>query len=203
MRKFLMTTIVGGAVFLLPLVVVVMLLGAAVGFAVDLTRPVVDALGIDLWGNIAGVGLVTAIAIAGLIAVCFVAGLIARTAFGGTINHWIENSVLARLPQYQMMKSMASAFGELQSTHGLAPVLVSGEGGWQIGYLVETMANGWKAVFIPQAPTPMSGNVIYLPPERVRALDMSMMDATQLVQRLGIGSGEQLGKLDLSHPVGT
>ena len=31
-------------------------------------------------------------------------------------------------------------------------------GGWQIGYLLEPLANGWVTVFLPQAPTPMSGN---------------------------------------------
>ncbi len=38
------------------------------------------------------------------------------------------------------------------------------EGGWQMGYLLETLENGWLSVFLPQAPTPMSGNVMQDPP---------------------------------------
>jgi hypothetical protein len=33
---------------------------------------------------------------------------------------------------------------------------VSIEDGWQIGYLLEQLENDWVAVFLPQAPTPMS-----------------------------------------------
>jgi len=202
MRKFLRTTIIGGAVFLLPLVVIVMLLGYALGVAADLVRPVLDALGLDLWSNIAGIGVVTVIAVLVLVGVCFVAGLMARTAIGDALTNWIERSVLGRMPQYQMMKSMAAAFGHLENTQGLTPVLVSIEGGWQIGYQLETLENGWQAVFLPQAPTPMSGNVMYFPPERVRSVPFSMLDASRLVSRLGIGSREALGRIDMTQPAG-
>jgi uncharacterized membrane protein len=202
MRKFLRTTIIGGAVFLLPLVVIVTLLGYALGTAADLVQPVLDALGLDLWGNIAGIGLVTVVSVLALIGVCFLAGLIARTAFGDALTNWTERSVLGRLPQYQMMKSMAASFGHLENAQGLSPVLVSIEGGWQIGYLLETLENGWQAVFLPQAPTPMSGNVMYFAPERVRAVPFSMLDASRLIQRLGIGSRETLGAVDMTQPDG-
>jgi uncharacterized membrane protein len=201
-RKFLKTTIVGGAVFLLPLVIVVLLLSYALGFAAGLIQPVVDTLGVDLRGNFAGIGLLTIVATLVLIALCFGAGLIARTAFGDAVTTWIEASVLGRMPQYQMMKSMASAFGQLENAKGLTPVLVSVEGGWQIGYHLETLENGWQAVFLPQAPTPMSGNVMYFPSERVRATSMTMIDASRLVSRLGIGSRETFGQIDMTQPPG-
>ena len=43
---------------------------------------------------------------------------------------------------------------------GVKPALVSIEDGWQIGYLLATLENNWVAVFLPQALTPMSGNVM-------------------------------------------
>lgn len=202
MRKFLKTTIVGGAVFLLPLVIVAVLLGYAFGTAVSLLEPLVIASGIDFRGNIAGIGVLSIVAALLLVGLCFVAGLIARTAFGDYLTHWIERSVLGRLPQYQMMKSMAAALGELENVNGLTPVLVSVEGGWQIGYHLETLENGWQAVFLPQAPTPMSGNIMYFPAERVRATSMTMIDASQLVSHLGIGSRATLGQIDMTQPPG-
>lgn len=202
MRHFLKTTVIGGAVFLLPLVIVLMLLGYALGMAASVIQPILDATGLDLWGNIAGIGLVSVIAALVLVGICFLAGLVARTAVGDALTNWIERSVLGQLPQYQMMKSMAAAFGHLESVQGLTPVLVSIEGGWQIGYQLETLENGWVAVFLPQAPTPMSGNVMYFPPDRIRAVPFSMIDASMLVQRLGIGSRQALGQMDMTQPAG-
>jgi len=40
--------------------------------------------------------------------------------------------------------------------------------------------------FLPQAPTPISGNVMYLPAERVRLLSITMVDAMSIVKRMGI-----------------
>lgn len=46
----------------------------------------------------------------------------------------------------------------------------------------------------------MSGNVMYLPAERVRQLDISMTRATAIVKRLGVGSAEALRGVDLTLP---
>lgn len=80
-------------------------------------------------------------------------------------------------------------------------MLVSVEDGWQVGYLLEPLHNNWVAVFLPQAPTPMSGNVMYFPKARVRPLDMSMVQAMTLVKRIGIGSAQALHGADLIQPV--
>jgi uncharacterized membrane protein len=77
------------------------------------------------------------------------------------------------------------------------PALVNIEDGWQIGYVPELLDNGWVAVFVPQAPTRISGNVMYLPAERVKALDISMMQAMAVVKRIGVGSAEALRGIDL------
>jgi uncharacterized membrane protein len=44
--------------------------------------------------------------------------------------------------------------------------LINIEGGWQIGYLIEQLNKNWVVVFLPQAPSPMSGNVMYMPVAR-------------------------------------
>jgi uncharacterized membrane protein len=53
-----------------------------------------------------------------------------------------------------------------------------------------------------QAPTPMSGNVMYLPAGRVRPLDITMVDAMAIIKRIGVGSGEALRGVDLKLPPG-
>jgi uncharacterized membrane protein len=153
-------------------------------------------------GKISGLGAATVVALLVLIAVSFGAGLIARTKGGRRISQWFERSFLGNLPQYQLAKSMAEGLAEIESASALKPVLVSIEDGWQIAYLLEPIGSGWVAVFLPQAPTPMSGNVMYFPAERVRPLNISMVQAMALVKRMGVGSGEALRGTDLRQPAG-
>jgi uncharacterized membrane protein len=115
---------------------------------------------------------------------------------------WSENSLLGGLPQYRLVKSMAEGLAQVESTEGVNPALVSVEGGWQIGYLLEPLEDGWVTVFLPQAPTPMSGNVMYLPADRVRPLDITMIQAMAIVKRMGVGSAKALRGADLTLPAG-
>jgi hypothetical protein len=93
-------------------------------------------------------------------------------------------SLLGRLPQYQTIKSMAEGLAQLQNARGIKVALISG---WQIGYVIEPLENGWLSVFLPQAPTPMSGNVMYFPADRVRPFQYQMVEAMAMVKRIGVG----------------
>jgi uncharacterized membrane protein len=52
-------------------------------------------------------------------------------------------------------------------------------------------------VFLPAAPTPLSGNVVYVATERLLTLDLSMTTAMKLVKKVGIGSADALRAVDL------
>jgi uncharacterized membrane protein len=201
MTAFLKTTIVGGVLFLLPLAVVLMLLGYALRLASMVAQPISDRLQLQ-WSDAAGVGAVTILSALVLVIVSFGAGITARTYLGKYITRWFENSLLGRLPQYQMVKSMAEGLAQLENASGIKPALISIEGGWQIGYLLEPLENGWLSVFLPQAPTPMSGNVMYFPADRVRPLSITMVEAMTIIKRIGVGSGQALRDADLKLPMG-
>jgi uncharacterized membrane protein len=95
---------------------------------------------------------------------------------------------------------VAEGLAQIENAEDLKPVLVNIEDGWQIGYLLETLQKGWVTVFLPQAPTPMSGNVMYLPAERVRMLAITMVEAMSIVKRMGIGFAKALHWTDLAVP---
>ena len=137
-----------------------------------------------------------------LIFISLIAGLVAKTNAGRRFIRWCENSFLGGLPQYQLVKSMAEGLARVESAESVQPALVSIEDGWQIAYLLEPLENGWVAVFLPQAPTPMSGNVMYLPADRVRPLDITMVQAMAIVKHIGVGSAEALRGADLKLPAG-
>jgi uncharacterized membrane protein len=164
-------------------------------------QPISDRLQLQ-WSDAAGVGAVTILSALVLVIISFGAGVTARTYLGKAITRWFENSLLGRLPQYQMVKSMTEGLAQLENASGIKPTLISIEGGWQIGYLLEPLENGWLSVFLPQAPTPMSGNIMYLPADRVRPLGITMVEAMAIIKRIGVGSGQALRGADLKLPMG-
>lgn len=194
-KEFIKTTVVGGIVFLVPLILLILVLRHAMTFASKIAGPVA-ALFPD--HKIAGVAVATIIAALVLLLISFLGGLFARTHVGRNLARWLEDSLLGNLPQYRMVKTMAEGLAQIEDAHNLRPVLVSIEGGWQLGYLLEEVGAGWVAVFLPQAPTPMSGSVMYMPARRVRALDMPIGEAMLLIKRLGVGSARLLRTADLT-----
>jgi uncharacterized membrane protein len=202
MNTFLKATIIGGVLFLLPLAIVLMILGYALRLAAKLAQPISDRLDLQQWGDLAGIGIVTILSALLLVLVAFAAGVAARTYLGERISRWFESSLLGRLPQYQMVKSMAAGLVQLENASGIKPALISIEGGWQIGYLIEPLEDGWVSVFLPQAPTPMSGNIMYFPGDRVRPLNITMVEAMSIIKRIGVGSAVALLGTDLKLPAG-
>jgi uncharacterized membrane protein len=193
----LKVTIIGGALFLLPLVLLLVLLGHALRLAARVAQPISDKLNLD---HVAGIWAATILAVLLLIVVSFIAGIVARTPLGRRSSRWFENSLLGGLPQYRMVKSVAEGFAQIESASSLLPALVRIDDGWQIGYLLERLENDWVAVFLPQAPTPMSGTVMYLPAVRVRSLDITMIQAMAIVKHIGSGSSAILRGVDLTLP---
>jgi len=199
LTELLKATMAGGLLFLLPVALVAIVLKQAMQLVEKIVRPISNYLPVEA---VVGVGGETLLAAVVLILVSLVAGLVARTNVGRRIMRWFENSLLGGLPQYQMVKSMAEGLAHVESAEGVDPALVSIEGGWQIGYLLEPLDNGWVTVFLPQAPTPMSGNVMYLPADRVRPLGITIGQAMALVKHIGVGSTEALRSTDLRLPAG-
>lgn len=195
LKEFLRDTIVGGLIFLVPVALLGMVLRRAMDMAGKVAQPVAEKFPAH---EIAGVAIGTIIAALLLLVMAFVAGVFARTGPGRRLTRFVEQSFLGNLPQYRVVTSMAEGLTKVESAEGMKPVLVESDGGWQLGYALEAVQEGWTAVFIPQAPTPLSGNVLYVNADRVRPLDIGMPAAMSLVKHLGAGSAEALKGADLS-----
>jgi len=195
LKNFLKTTVVGGLLFLIPVILLLVILSHAMRLVGKVAAPIAAAFPAH---EIAGVAVASVVAAIVLLVLAFLAGLVARTDTGRSVMLWFEESLLGGLPQYRMVKTMAEGLAQVEDSRGIKPALVSIEGGWQIGYVLEEVGAGWTAVFLPQAPTPMSGNVMYMPSDRVRLLDMPIGEAMLLVKRLGVGSAHALRRADLT-----
>jgi len=193
-KSFLKSTLVGGVMFLVPVVLIVIVLKHALQLAGQIAQPLAEMLPIR---QVGGVAVATIIAVAMLLLVAFLAGLLSRTGPGRRVTHWFEESILGGLPQYRMVKSLAEGLTQIEDGTGMQPVLMRGDEGWMLGYQMEELPDGWRVIFLPASPTPMSGNVIYAEGSRVRRLDLTMREAMVLVKRLGIGSTAALNGVKL------
>jgi uncharacterized membrane protein len=66
--------------------------------------------------------------------------------------------------------------------------------------LDEHLEGGWIVALVPRAPSPLSGNIMYLPPDRVRPLGITLVQAMSIVKAMGAGSSAALRGVDLRLP---
>jgi len=193
MYNFLKTTILGGVLFLVPVVVLIAIIEKALGVAQKAAVPLADALfkGTFLHDH-AYVSDLLALGL--LLVVCFLAGLAAKTAFARKSVDALEKKVLAKVPTYDSVKSKFLATLQSQSQEGEAmrPVLARFEDSWQIAFEVERIPNGIVTVYVPGAPDPWSGSVCFMTEDRIQAIDPAMSPVMKTLKDLGKGSNEQL-----------
>jgi uncharacterized membrane protein len=193
-RDFVKTTVVGGLLFLLPVVLILFFLGYALGLMTTVFQWFSTSLQL---GRLGTVGVVI-LALLVLVLVSFVGGIVATTEAGGRFTVWLENTLLGAVPQYQLLKGMAQGLAHIESASNAKPVLVSIDGGWQIGYQLEPLENGWVTVFLPQAPKAALGYIMYFAADRVRPLGITIVQAMGIVTSFGVGSREALRGYDLN-----
>ena len=179
------TTILGGALFLLPFAVVVFLVGqlAAILFpVVEALKPYMPDTGIPL----GIVSSATLLAILLLAALCYVAGVVAQRSLAARFAARFEKSLLLLFPRYAIWKNaMASNLGNPADALAMKPVLVTLEGAARVGFETCRTEGGLVSVYLPSAPDPWSGEVVHVAAERVAPLTAAFGAALAVREPLG------------------
>lgn len=182
---FVRSTILGGVFFLAPIIVLIVILAKAFGYAKKGVHAVV--VHIPMVSDLR-VGVATALSIAVVALVCLLAGFIAQTMIGRRLVNALESSVLSKIPAYEYLKQeSASALGVAEIGE-LPVVFVPMEGGWQLGVQTETLSNGLVSIFVPGAPNPHSGSVFFFPTEVVRPAGINLAAGLNCLRRCGAGA---------------
>ena len=136
--RFVRTTIVGGVLFLVPLVV----LGAIIGKALQIAHRVSDPLTARLFPE-APPPLLLAAAVIVLVLFCFLAGLLAVTAPARRVVGWLESALLSKIPGY----TSPQEHGRERARRGERPA-ISGRAGADRGFLAVRLRGrengGWE-----------------------------------------------------------
>jgi len=186
------TTIAGGIVFLLPIIVVVFLLEKGFELARRVAHPLTDAIGLE---TIGGVAVGTIVTIALMVLIAYLAGLIARTKAGERIFGLLEKTILGVIPQMRMARGFVESF-DPEKASKIEVVLVPTDAGWCLGFVLEKPEGDWWSVFVPGAPQWTSGSVVYAHSEQVRHSGMTFPQAIMLMRRCGAGSEKMREWLD-------
>jgi uncharacterized membrane protein len=151
--RFILTTVIGGLLFLVPVVFLVFILGQALELMLLVAEPMAGWVPID---TIGGVALANLIALFGIVLVCFLAGLVARNALASGLVEKLESRVLTKIPGYTLVKSIKGGF-EKESAQQLKPVALSLGNAERFGFEVQKLPDGRSMVFLPSVPNIWSG----------------------------------------------
>ncbi|MFR0687855.1 hypothetical protein ACLUTX_00525 [Enterobacterales bacterium AE_CKDN230030158-1A_HGKHYDSX7] len=188
MLKFIKTTIAGGLLFILPLVLVVILVEKAIHL---LSGPLQKVLPLFAGFGVAAATSVTLAAIVALAAICFLAGLIARTRLASRGLQALEDRLLGNLPGYQLLKDVTTRFAGLENIEGARVAMVNEGAGFRLGLILESRGD-WVLLYLPDGGPAggTAGEVRALPASEVTETDIPWLSLLACLRRGGRGTLE-------------
>ena len=200
MMNFIKTTLVGGLLVVFPLLVLwlaireigALLIAMAdpIGHAIEWLLPSVELDRMYFLGLIAGILI---------LAVSFIAGLLVKSRFVSGLGRSIEESVLAKLPMYTMLKRLSASWiaGQKQS---FAPVLFkSADAGLDPCFAIEDHGDGRVTVLMPFAPAAFAGTVRIVNKSDLEYLDCSFDELSRSIVNFGTDLHEYVAKGDVGQ----
>ena len=189
---FLKTTLVGGVLIVLPLLLFYMLLSEILGMVVALATPIADLFPKETFDEVKMTVLLAVILIVG---VSFIFGLALRSSLLRRSGLWVENKTLGHLPIYKAVKGLSRGLAGAKEDGVFKPaILTSSDGSREIVYLIEEHDDGQATILVPWTPTSFAGSIKILSRERIELLDASLGDTSAVLSNWGVGAKDLLNK---------
>lgn len=189
MLRFLKTTVLGGILFLVPIIIFIAIIGKALQFTNKLAIPLAGLLGLD---KLAGIAAAEILAICLLVLICFFAGLAAKTLIARKFIQTLEVNVLEKIPAYEFLKAKTRSMLSSEEAEGMHPVLARFDDSWQLAFEIERIEGDKVVMYLPGSPDPWSGSVCVVTKDRITPLDVPVKAVVNLMKRLGKGTGGEL-----------
>jgi uncharacterized membrane protein len=174
-------TVIGGLLFLVPLMIIYFVADKAIDLISPVTYPVVQKLGLERMLGFPGRIVLGLIALAVL---AFAIGMFARTRAGQALLHWLQQGIAIALPQFAMFQTFANSLNK-ESETSMPVVLVATDAGWQLGILLAEPEHGWYPVFLPGAPQLTSGSISYAQREFIHDIDLTTSELWSILRSRG------------------
>jgi uncharacterized membrane protein len=182
-REFVVSSLVGGLVVVVPLYLSVLLILKVMQAVAGVVRPIAKLL--PEWFPAEQV-----LSLLLVLIVCFLIGVAVRAPAGRAARERIEKSLFQRIPGYALFRSLTQQLAGSREERVWKPALAEIEEALVPAFIIEEFEDGRFTVFVPSAPTPLSGSVYILTPERVHPVDVPFTHAIKALSRWGSGSKE-------------
>ncbi len=193
-KSFLKTTLFGGFLVVLPIIVLIFVLGWLYDSLLDKIRPITNILiETTRFSELAA----SVIAIVVILLLFFIVGLIVQTRIGKYFFHFFEERFLKRIPLYRIIKETVIQLfgGDKLIFKSVALVKPFGNDTMITAFITDESENDYVTVFIPSSPAPTGGYIYHIKKEFVTKIDYPIEQAMKTVLSLGAGSKDFLKRI--------
>jgi uncharacterized membrane protein len=186
-RGYILSTLIQGSIFLLPLMIILILLSVLFSFIFKVVAPLsalLDGGGSapDWFLNLLSLGIV--------LVIVFIFGMLVRNAKGKNYFTGVEKKYLMKIPLYTLVHQTVYQFSGLEKLPFSEVVLIDPykSGTLMTGFVTARTNENLYTIFVPTAPNPMNGNIYHVPKESIQFLTVSPQDAMRTIMGMGTGS---------------
>lgn len=193
--KFVKRVWFRGLVILLPLLFLIIILREFIELMIGLATPIADLMFTEEF--IAAFPSIEVLALLLLAAVSLIVGILSVIPFLASACGWLEERTLDRLPVYVPLKTLLGALLGARKEQNFRPAFLLSEDGREAApvYIVEDTGRPRLGVLQPRTPMSFSGEMRWVPRDRVMQLDISFDEFSLAIGHYGIGLSDALPEL--------
>jgi uncharacterized membrane protein len=187
--KSVVRAVVAGILLLAPIYLAILLLLKAMKSLGGVVRPLARLLPQSFPAE-------PVVSLLVVLMLCLFVGLALRTALGQAMRTRIENSLLQKIPGYELIRGMTRQLAGQSQEIAWQPALAEIEEALVPAFIVEELDDRRFTVFVPSVPTPLAGSIYILSAERVHPLNVPFTQAVKALTRWGSGSKELVDAME-------
>lgn len=177
------TLIMGGLLFLLPLVIIIILLIKAIHIFRPIVHSLVSVLGIE---TIFGKATISVLSIVFLILLCFISGALIHAGLLKKWNSNFEETLYLLFPPLQRLKFRFFSEDE-DSENTWRSILWKREECFYIAFITYRSEDGYLSIFIPNAPEISNGEVMIVHESKCKYKFIPRKEAMKVLLKFGKG----------------
>jgi uncharacterized membrane protein len=190
-KSFLKTTMLGGVLVVLPLVILILVFKSLYEFIADKLKPITYILleTAKLQEFVASM-----LAIILILLFFFVVGLLVKTRLGRFSIEKLEIKIFTKLPLYKFIKEtiLQLVGNEKNVFKNVALVKLFGNETRVTAFITDEHDDGSFTVFVPSGPAPTAGFIYHLTRNNVQIVNYPIDKAMRTIFSVGAGSNELL-----------
>lgn len=192
--NFFKTTIIGGLVVLLPLVLFYLLIKFLFYTISGIAKPILGLS--DAYEAFRYPVLVDLFAFIFLVTLCFLVGLFVSTRIGQVWVHWIERNILFKLPYYGTLREAVHQLLGNSNMNLFKVVLVDlyDCDTLATAFITDESLGEYVTVFVPTGPNPTTGFIYHVKRHQIINIDAKAEEAFRSIISVGTGSAHFINR---------